>query len=237
MNTIEHIYEPKQLLVCWQPPEGSSRTRYVIGELTKTADNVVFRYKFNSKDMTTAKGHGFVGYPTFKQLDKEYIEGVMETFVRRIPPKSRGDFKKYLEMYRLPIDRDISDFSLLGYTGAKLPTDGFSIINPFYNQTEVCEFLIEVAGFRYSKEFDVDDLDVGDQVSIKAEDDNQFDKRAIRIDYKGKKLGYINRVMVETFHRWIDTKSKINLIIERVNGHPVRPLVYLFVRVRPKNKQ
>lgn len=236
MNTIEHIIEPIKLLVCWQAPEGNERTRFVIGELEKKNDVIVFRYNIDSEDIIKAKDLGFVGYPAFKQLDKEYAEGVMETFMRRIPPKSRGDFDKYLKLYRLPKDKDISDFALLGYTGAKLPTDGFSIINSFYKLEEPCEFMMEIAGFRYFSDIDVKSLNIGDQVSIQKEDDNKFDDRAIRIEYKGKKIGYINRALIETFHNWIDTKAKIQLIIERVNGHPVRPLVYLFVKVKPKIK-
>ena len=234
MNIIEHVIEPKKLLVCWQPPEGTNRTRYIIGELTKKNSTVAFQYNINSKDLEDAKKLGFDGYPAFKQLDKEYTEGVMETFSRRVPPKSRGDYNKYLTLFRLPTDTVISDFSLLGYTGAKLPTDGFSIINPFYNLQEPCEFLMEIAGFRYS-ELDVEDLRIGDRVSIKKEPDNPFDNRAIRIDYKGEKIGYINRGIVETFHDWIDTKAKLYISIERVNGHPVRPIVYLFVKIKPKS--
>ena len=235
MNIIEHILEPKKLLVCWQAPEGSTRTRFVIGELEKNQNSlIIFRYKINSKDLEEAKKVGFAGYPAFNLKEEKHIEGVMETFVRRLPPKSRGDFNKYLELYRLPEDKVISDFAMLAYTGAKLPTDGFSIVNPFYNLSEPCEFLMEIAGSRYSKEFDVNNLDIGDQVSIKKEEKNKFDSRAIAIEYKEKRIGYINRALVESFHHWMDTKAKITLIIERVNGHPARPLVFIFVKIKPK---
>lgn len=235
MNTIEHIIEPTKLLVCWQAPEGNNRKRFIIGELEKMQDSsIVFRYKINSEDLNEAKKMGFVGYPAFSIKEEEHTEGVMETFARRLPPKSRGDFNKYLELYRLPKDKDISDFSLLAYSGAKLPTDGFSIINPFYNLNEPCEFLMEVAGSRYAKSFDISKLDIGDQVSIKKDEANSFDCQAIAIEYREERIGYINRGLVKTFHHWIDSNAKIYLTIERVNGHPVRPLVFLFVKVKPK---
>lgn len=235
MNIIQHIVEPTKLLLCWQAPEGNTRTRLIIGELEMLQDStVVFRYKLNSDDMQKAKEFGFAGYPAFNPKEELHTQGVMETFIRRLPPKSRGDFSKYLELYRLPEDQFISDFALLAYTGAKLPTDGFSIVNPFYNLHEPCEFLMEIAGSRYVKEFDISQLDIGDQVSIKSDNSNKFDKRAIAIEYREKRIGYINRALVEKFHEWIDSKAKITLIIERVNGHPVRPLVFLFVKVKPK---
>lgn len=235
MNVIEHIIEPNKLLVCWQASEGNNRKRFIIGVIEKKQDlSIVFRYKINSNDLNEAKNNGFAGYPAFSIKEEEHTEGVMDTFVRRLPPKSRGDFNKYLDLYRLPKDQNISDFAMLAYTGAKLPTDGFSIVNPFYNLLEPCEFLMEIAGSRFAKDFDVDQLDIGDHVAIKKEENNKFDDRAIAIEYKEKRIGYINRALVETFHDWIDSKAKITLIIERVNGHPARPLVFLFVKVKPK---
>jgi hypothetical protein len=182
---------------------------------------------------------GFTGYPTFKYNDKElsnkeYSDGVLESFLRRIPPKKRGDFGKYLRLNRLPTDKDISDYALLGYTGAKLPTDGFSIVNPFFGLVGPCEFLMELAGFRYTKKFNSEDLNIGNTVSIKAEPENQHDPKAVKISYKGEKIGYINRVLVETFHKWLDSKAKVNLTIERINGSSTRPVVYLFIRIKPR---
>jgi len=234
MNTIKHIIEPKRLLLCWQAPEGVNRKRFIVGELIKSECNYTFRYLLDSGDIKEATVYGFQGYPAFKELNKEYNQGVMESFMRRLPPKSRGDFDKYLHLFRLPTTAQISDFSLLGYTGAKLPTDGFSITNPFDGLTEPCEFLLEVAGFRYFSDIKTKDLNIGDPVSIQQDKDNQVDKNAIKIEYKGKKIGYVNRALTSTFSSWITSKTKIQAVIERVNGHPVRPLVYLFVSVRPK---
>ena len=60
-------------------------------------EDYVFRYLDNKEDFTNAIKEGFVCYPAFRKLNQEYSEGVLETFLRRIPPRKRGDFNKYLE--------------------------------------------------------------------------------------------------------------------------------------------
>lgn len=237
MKLVEHIFEPKRLLLAWQAPEGLDRTRFIVGELQKHHDNVTFRYTSESEDFEKAQRLGFRIYPAFKHTNVEYREGVLETFMRRLPPKSRRDFGRYLELYRLPKDQSISDFGLLGYTGAKLPTDGFSIVNPFDGLSGPCEFLLEIAGFRYLSNLSPDELHIGDPVAIKPDDKNKYDPNAVMIEYKGKTIGYVNRGLCATFRHWIKERYKISGTLERINGHPVRPLVFVFVKVRPEKRK
>ncbi len=150
--------------------------------------------------------------------------------MRRLPPRKRGDFSKYLEQWRLAPDVEISDFALLGHTGAKLPNDGFSLINPFDGVTAPLEFYIEVAGFRYQKEISLNDISVGMTVNFIAEPENQHDHQAVRIELLEKKIGYVNKVQSHAFKRWLDNCT-VHAVVERINGTEERPLIYIYGEV------
>src|SRR5690348_14847383 len=92
-NVIENVVEPVRLLLVWQGPEGSSRTRHVVGELTsEPSGEVTLRYSSDPSVLEPAKKDGFIGYAAFRDLSKVYTAGVADAFFRRIPPRSRGDF-------------------------------------------------------------------------------------------------------------------------------------------------
>jgi len=232
---IENIIEPSRLLLVWMPPDNFHRTRYVVGQIDRSGDVFTLSYFADSADFIKARECGFEGYPAFRKTKAQYSEGVIDAFMRRLPPRNRGDFDKYLELLKISGGLDFSDFALLGYSGAKLPSDGFSLIHPFDNVTGPCELLTEVAGFRYIEDVAVEDIIIGDEVSV-SEPDNQYDPDAIKIMLNKKKIGYVNRGQLPAFHRWI-SDSSISAVIERSNGRSDRPLIYLFVKVLPASIQ
>jgi len=235
MHTIKHIYEPERLFLCWQAPIERKRSRYVIAELRKKENEYSFRYLSDTVDFDEAKKLGFTIYPAFRDVNKEHTVGVIEAFSRRIPPRSRNDFKEYLKNFRLPYDIQISDFALLGYSGAKLPSDGFSIINSLENVCVPSEFLIELAGTRYIKGLDLSFIEVGMQVEFIAEPKNPHDKNAIYVVVDRKKIGYINRVQTAGFQQWMrEGEICFEATIERTNGSKERPIVYLFLQIFKK---
>jgi len=232
MHTIKHICEPEKLFLCWQTPIGRKRSRYVIAELRKKENEYFFRYLNDTVDFDEAKKQGFTIYPAFRDIDKKYTVGVIEAFSRRIPPRSRSDFREYLKNFRLPDDVQISDFALLGYSGAKLPSDGFSIVNSLEDVCVPSEFLIELAGTRYIKGLDLSFIEVGMQVEVVAEPENPHDEKAIYVVANCKKIGYINRVQTAGFHQWMrEGKICFEATIERTNGSKERPIVYLFLQI------
>jgi len=79
----------------------------------------------------------------------EHQQGVLDAFVRRLPPRSRDDFSEYLDRYRLPNNARFSDLALLAYTGGKLPSDGFEFCADLDQARPPFELVIEIAGFRY----------------------------------------------------------------------------------------
>jgi hypothetical protein len=231
VNRIKHVTDPDRLLLVWQAPEeGKSRTRFVVGELRQHEGQVVFRYLPDTDEFKKACAEGFVCYPAFRKTGQEYTQGVLDSFLRRLPPRKRGDFNKYLEQWRLAPNVEISDFALLGHTGAKLPNDGFALINPFDNAAPPFEFYIEVAGFRHQPNISVDDISVGMSVVFIAEPENEYNRDAVRIEVAGKKIGYVNNAQCKAFNSWLG-RYPINASVERINGTSERPLVYIYGRV------
>ena len=230
MNRIEHIIDPTRLLLVWQAPDGVERSKFVVGELLNQEGNVLFRYLPETEDFKQAQAHGFTCYPAFRKTDDEYSDSVMDSFLRRLPPRKRGDFAKYLAQWCIPSETELTDFSLLSYSGAKLPIDGFSIIWPFDEVSAPCEVLIEVAGFRYQKNVSINDLAEGMPVCFAPEPDNDKDPKAIRIEANGKRIGYVNRVQRDAVSHWLG-RYAVEACIERLNGTADRPIVYVFCRL------
>jgi hypothetical protein len=227
---IEHLVEPHRLLLYWQARESQNRSRYRVGQLLKQDDEVVLQYE-NGPEMMLARDHGFQGYPAFPLKQAEHRHQVMEAFKRRLPPRSRRDFSRYLELRAIPADAGISDFALLGYSGAKLPNDGFELVHPFDGPPEAFEVLIEIAGFRHEAEINVKQLEENDGIQFTLEPDNQFDPLAIRMESAGHKLGYVPRGYLDAFHRLIAGGASLEGEVFRINGTSERPLVYVLTRI------
>lgn len=229
---LEHIHEPKRLLLTWQPVDeaSSARTRRVVGSLEEIDGQSIFRYLKDSEDFRKAQEAGFEGHPAFRLNNtKEDHVGAIESFLRRVPPRKREDFGKYLTQHRLPTPFPFSDMALLGYTGARLPSDGFSFVPDFAPEDVPCDFLLEVAGVRHCQP-DISALSLEDAVTFDAHVENEVDVDAIAILHDGIKIGYVNRALRKTFRSWLETRE-VNASIERLNGKPERPLVYLLVKV------
>ncbi len=236
---IEHIVEPKRLILVWQEPLTSrgSRLRRIVGELVREdneSKEILLRYFHGEEDFELAKRDGFIGFLAFPIKRKEYNLNVLDTLVRRIPPRSRSDFKDYLENLRIRPESAISDFALLGYSEARLPGDGFSIVNSYEDTTPPFEFLTEVSGFRYHEGM-AKEPPSGHLVNFVKEPENKVDPNAIAVMCEDRKIGYVNRAQLSGIHSFLDN-AQVNAFIDRFNGTTDRPRVQLFVEVSSSNR-
>jgi len=225
MHKIKHIVEPEGLLLTWQDP--ASRQRFVVGELLREKTGICFRY-LHGPDLEQAREHGFKGYFAFRDMRTEYRLGVMESFMTRLPPRSREDFGKFLEYWNIDPDAEISDFALLGYTGAALPRDGFRFLPVFPKNVEELTFIIEVAGHRYSGS----PAAVGEAVCFRHENENRADPQAVAVlagvSDRMRRIGYVMRGLNTQFIAWLETGEALGRIV-RINGTRERPLVLVRV--------
>lgn len=229
MTTLHHIVEPNRLLMTWQPLDmnASSRTRRAIGEVCQENDgHIVFRYLKNTSDFEAACNAGFKGFPAFRLEDNEVRQGVIESLLRRLPPRNREDFAEFLAQHRLPSPFNHSDMALLGYTGARLPSDGFALVPDFSASEVPCDYLMEVAGVRHILGTDLSSIHEGDAVEFVIDRENIVDRDALLVVCHGQKIGYVNRAFRETLHRWLK-QYRVSATIEKLNGKPERPLVYV----------
>lgn len=227
---IEHLVEPNRLLLYWQARESQQRSRYYVGQLIKVDDKVLLQYQ-SGREMVAAREAGFQGFPAFSLKQVEHSHQVLEAFIRRLPPRTRRDFSRYLELKALPNSAAISDFALLGYSGAKLPDDGFELVHPFDDPPQEFEVLVEIAGFRYESKLKISEIEIGDAIQFEPEPENTVDASAIRMMARGRKLGYVPRCHLDMLHRMLAEGAEINGEVYRVNGTSDRPLVYVLTQI------
>ncbi|MBI5919053.1 MAG: hypothetical protein HY849_06735 [Nitrosomonadales bacterium] len=234
MNTLQHIVEPIRLLLTWQPSDEQAhdRTRRVVGEVyAETNGEIVFRYLKDSSDYQAACEAGFQGFTAFENKSEVIRHGVVEALIRRLPPRKRDDFSDFLRQHRLPSPFPNSDLALLGYTGARLPSDGFALVPEFPRDAIPCDYLMEVAGLRHVFRGSVsENIHVGDPVHFEIDSQNPVDADALVVVCAGQRIGYVNRVIKSTFHNWLKSHQVV-ATVERLNGKPTRPLVYIRVSV------
>lgn len=233
MTPIHHIVEPDGLLLTWQPQDeqAQTRTRRVVGEIRRNSEGeLTFKYLKGTTDYLKAEEAGFKGYPAFEVRADENVSGVIDSFLRRLPPRKREDFADFLALHRLPYPFNYSDIALLGYTGARLPSDGFALVPIFPDGAVPCDYIMEIAGFRHAPDASAENLAVGDAVSFAVDSSNPVDQDAIGIFHGGVRVGYVNRALKDSFRRWLDSHH-VAATVERMNGKPERPLIYLRVAV------
>lgn len=215
----------------WQSSDKQYRTRYVIAELNRIGEKITLKYLSGSDDFNKALERGFDSYPAFRNVDEVHESGVLDALMRRLPPKTRADYAQYLEGFRIRPGTELSNFALLGYTGAKLPSDGFAIINPFSNVDAPFEFLLEAAGYRYMQNVKVDS---GDRTTFKSEFDSTLQEDVIKIFVGSQHIGYVTRALIPSFRDWMNSGRIIDSWIEKKNGNPEQPIVYLYMQISSK---
>lgn len=243
-NWIERFAIPQRVFLAWQAPDHmGDRHRWAVGVIDAGDGPWRFSYfgpgpqfeRLNSgKTFEQAQSLGYAGYPAFPLKQAEHREGVEETFMRRLPPATRSDLIEYKQQFRIPPDLKLPNFALLAATEAKLPSDGFSVVDPLDAAHPDCDLLLEIAGFRYYQEQAARaglQVQVGDKAELIPEPDNKHDSGAVMIHVAGHKIGNINRLQAPTFLHWINTAS-VSAHVERLNGRADRPRVFLFIRVR-----
>ena len=120
---------------------------------------------------------------------------------------------------------------LLGVTEAKLPNDGFSLVDPLEGQISSHDMLLEVAGYRHYAPRLTGRLEVEQPVQLAALP-HETDPNAIAVFANGEKIGNINRLQTKPFAYWL-ASGMVSAWIERINGKPKHPRVHIFVRIRP----
>lgn len=232
MNLIHNLHKPTRLVLAWQASGDSSsaRKRRAVAEIVSSEGGATLRYLVETDDFSEALKHGFDSYPAFPDMTRVYDKNVIEIFRKRLPSKKRADYRKFLLANRISPDVDVDDVTLLGYAEAKLPSDGFSIVNPLCGLLIPSELMVEVAGFRFYCD-ESSGVSLGDEVVFVDETTNRFDMNAMAIYTRGQKIGYINRIQVKCFRNLI-RRSNVIAVVERIIDFGQRKSAYVFVKLQ-----
>lgn len=241
---IEHLVEPPRLILSWQPPPSlPDRARWAEGGLARTAGGATFRYLRGEELASANKGRteadliraGFAGYPAFtwarNHAGQVFHDQALEAFLRRVPSSRREDFGRYLERFRLHTQSQFSPFALLAASGAELPSDGFSLIDPLEVRTVTQDAVLEIMGHHYYHAREGSRLEPWAAVELVPEPTLIHDPNAVRVEQSGRILGYTHRLQAQSVSNWLMTRS-VNAWGARVNGSTDRPRAFIFVEVR-----
>lgn len=235
--------EPSVLYLAWQAPDAQTdRLRWAVGVI-ENGPRPTFRYfradelpSYNAgRGLDRLKAAGFVGYPAFLfEAGRTFETDILKTFLRRLPPRSRGDFSQYQEYFSIHPGSSLSGPLLLALTEARLPSDGFSIVDPLDPGASECDAVFEIAGFRY--EAAGRKLELGDELTLKPEPTNVHDSNAVAV-YSGlERVGFVNRLQAPTIASW-HIGGFVTCQVLRKNGRADAPRAYALVskRTRPEH--
>lgn len=242
---IEHPSEPQELLLAWQAPVAvQDRKRWAVGRLRKTPDGHSFRYLDDSEIQELNNGrsrkeleeYGYAGYPAFdvkKQPVDGFTVGVLEAFARRLPPPSRPDYRQYLQHFCYRGEKPLSTMAILALTEAKLPSDGFSLIDPLNPNESRIEVVFEVAGHRHNAGGRAN-LRVDQALTLVPDPTNEHDPNAVRIEADGILIGHVNRLQAPSIGRWLRDRE-VRAWLVRLNGSAQSPRAFAYVQVRNRD--
>lgn len=210
------------LYIVWKNP--ASRRNYIVGQLSFS--NVYhFCYSNEYQDALKSGWKGLEAFPNYK-IDYESKE-LFPIFASRLPDPKRRDIKEILEKYEMT---EYNPYELLKRNGGRLPIDNYEFICPIYKNEKTQKIQLEffVMGVRHLVGCDgknctkLLDLTADTQLYLNPEPQNKYDRYAIQIVTKDKKLlGYVPRYYSEQiFNILISGTSYFCKVIE-VNGEGV----------------
>ena len=94
----------------------------------------------------------------------------------------------------------------------------------FSVQAQNIQFLVQnspLAGFRYGEAAEIwPQLQQGDVLDLVPEPDNQHDPNAVRVEWRGRKLGYVPRRQNEAIAWGLERNAPLRARVSRLAEHP-----------------
>ncbi|MDY0030283.1 MAG: HIRAN domain-containing protein [Pseudobdellovibrionaceae bacterium] len=188
-----------KLYVGWQDTE--TRRWYTVGVLSEDKGSYVFAY---TKGAILAKSAGrFVHLPRMTDFYKLYkSEELFPIFSNRVLPKSRPEYKNYLEWMGME-EQDVNPLTFLARSGGEKATDNL-LVYPMPEKTADGKYkaYFFVHGLRYVPESTLElisSLQIGQRLFPMADLNNSADSLAIalRADDPAFLIGYCPRYIAK----------------------------------------
>ena len=208
----------KAIYVAWQDPE--SRSWLPVGRLSQVDNVYRFVYTKGAEERSN-----FVPFARMTKLEAVYESNeLFPIFANRLLPKSRPEYKEYLDWLNLS-DTQTSPLSILSISGGSRATDSLEVFAcPEPNNQgkyEVCFFnhgLSHLPGMAIHR---VSELRVGERLFLMADIQNQQDRLAIalRTGDPATIVGYCPRYLTEDFNRLLKefVPDEIEVSAEKIN--------------------
>lgn len=201
------------IFLSWR--EGLGKRRHIVGVLKRNATEGV-RFSYIKKGVEAAKQDGFSPYTEFPEIEKEYTQGVIETFGQRIMKQERSDISDFYTFWE--IDEKFKDdkFYLLAHTQGLNPADNFEFLAD-YNPTKKLRFLTDLASLS-QLQLPANSVQAGDVLSYKLENDNKYDDKAVKVFKGDQAVGYIKKIHSKVFYKQKSTALKLVVKAVEQNG-------------------
>ena len=181
----------KYLYLVWKDPK--TRSNFTIGKLCRST-KYTFEY---DGDFGKAENYGWTKFDMFPEERVYESDVLFPVFASRLPDRKRRDIDKILEKYGLT---EFDEFELLRKSGARLPIDTYSFIDPIFPEDTTVERNFFIMGIRHHSPCKGEDckllpnLKIGDELVFEKEPNNEYDPNAIRVLTQNKEhLGYVPR--------------------------------------------
>lgn len=236
IQTVNDIKDPERVKLYWKPLQIEKRVQdryYCIGEIYKVNDNFRLKYSNGEEDFELAKKEGFFGYEGCSDFGEEYDAQFIIS--ERTVSKKRIDFEEYLDSWCVnPQLKDaVSPYYLLGLTESNLPHDYFLFFPVWSNKDTNFSFITCIRGTKYNVNTrdKVYQSNENEELTLEIEENNPYDNNACCLNYKGEKLGYLNRCLKKQVLRWKDEGKSLQFSVGRKNGTVRAPSLYVAIRV------
>lgn len=213
-----------KIYLAWRRGKGSHR--HIVGLLERSTDhNVTFQYLAETKDLV--KSEGFIPYFEFQDLDKIYGDNVLQIFSHRLIKAERPDITSFYEFWEVDPDKANDKFYLLGKTQGLTASDNFEFLAEYIYHSDV-HFLTDISGLSYTN-LPKDTVRKGDYLTYSFEQNNQYDREAVKVSFNGIDIGYIKKIHCRIFHQATDKPLRIQVKAIEQNG----VMRKVFVKVSP----
>ena len=217
----------KCIRLVWRKSKGERRI--IVGTLSRSSsEGITFNYELEG--IKEASKYGFVCYPDFPILEKEYHDNVLDVFGQRLNNSERSDIQNYYDFWEIAPEYKQDKFYLLAQTQGLLSTDNFEFLAE-YNLERGIRFISEISGITNYK-IASNTLQEGDLLKWEKEPANKYDSKAVKVLKNGVLLGYVKRIHSKIFYDKRADLLQIQVKSLEKNGHITRAFITIYAESR-----
>ena len=194
----------------WRP--APRKARRVVATLIRRFGAYTFNY--DGPDLVAAQNEGFSGYPGMEDVSKDYSHQAMVAFASRLISRERPDFDRIVSAWGASPEMD--DFTLLGLTFGRLPTDMYEFIPKIAPIPGTC-FFTDLAGLQSHTPSEAFRLSPpGTPLVLRRNPANEHDGKAVEVLLDGEIVAHVKKVHCESVCEAFDAGLSVSCELVRV---------------------